>query len=379
MTIRSVLSQKMNRLASLVSQRTQEEAFYSSKTRLVKGVVRNRSGKVVQKSRLSIEECDELLSQGYDFSSMTLTDEDLHKVCVEMLMRFVMPTIKDEYAEDNEAVMESVKDLATIIQSKYCHSAYHSFAHAMDVTQLMYYFVTTYFLQKLTPQEPFFLFFVCLCHDLGHPGCNIDFLHENGMLKQFETLEHYHIHETENLILKHSLFNLYMKQEYQAELLNLSRNLINATNLVQHRSVIQSVRKNFFAPGSLQLDQLMLLIDVCDLANIVRPFEHAKLASVGVVVEINAANDIRNGRGSGSKAKDLEHLKRKLMFKQKKHLDKMLSEDKISNQVADNSLSFIQSNVKPMAILLSKLDKDAAEEYLNKLDVNVNQWMSYNL
>lgn len=65
---------------------------------------------------------------------------------------------------------------------KYRNVPFHNFFHAFNVTQTMYYFLTTgRCLQILDKKAALAMLTAALCHDLDHPGLNNGFLIQAGL------------------------------------------------------------------------------------------------------------------------------------------------------------------------------------------------------
>lgn len=65
---------------------------------------------------------------------------------------------------------------------KYRNVPFHNFFHAFNVTQTMYYFLTTgKCLTLLDKRDALAMLTATLCHDLDHPGLNNSFLIQAGL------------------------------------------------------------------------------------------------------------------------------------------------------------------------------------------------------
>uniref|UniRef100_A0A7S3PRD3 HD/PDEase domain-containing protein n=1 Tax=Aplanochytrium stocchinoi TaxID=215587 RepID=A0A7S3PRD3_9STRA len=388
------LRQSMKALQSLVLNKDslfdEEMQLAENRNRFVKGGVRTRSvnrkrsrkstfGSSMLGSSFSTRGSrlpSDILKDDFEFSALSESPSRLTDIVVDMLMQTIVPTIDKQIDYHTTLLRISVLDLVNKIQEEYGNTSYHNFCHAADVTQLMFTLITKYFDERVAAHEPFFLLFICLCHDMGHPGASIEFLHENNLLTEYNSLEEYHIARTESLIDTHPIFSHYMDHELKMELLELSRVLIEATNIKQHSRISQRLHSIDFSGGKLREDHMILLIKLCDLANVVRRFEDAKLWAAGLTIETKAVEKLREKNVAQFcvnikvVAEQLQHVQDKV--RQSFRFD-------LPENMGPFTIGFINDTVKPMALLLNRLDENAGDEFNTRLNENINFWMRQEL
>jgi hypothetical protein len=97
------------------------------------------------------------------------------------------------------------------VEHHYLDNPYHSFLHAVDVLEFMYYLLVDFDVSKyLEAKDVILCLLSSLCHDLGHPGLNNAFqTNANTLLAQQYTgtsiLESYSVDLTHKLLHKHEL------------------------------------------------------------------------------------------------------------------------------------------------------------------------------
>mmetsp|Transcript_6115 Transcript_6115/g.7030 ORF Transcript_6115/g.7030 Transcript_6115/m.7030 type:complete len:413 (-) Transcript_6115:145-1383(-) len=313
-------------------------------------------------------------SSEFDFSALGEPPARLTDRIVEMLMETIHPVIDRNRDPTCKVLRLAVQDLVIKIEEGYGQTAFHNFCHAADVAQCMFTFITKYLKPKLAKHEPFFLLIVCLCHDLGHPGTGIDFLHQNNILTEFNTLEDYHIFRTQQLIETHPVFNHYMDHDLKLELHHLSRVLIEATNLANHAQLNRRLSTMRLAGNRLNEDHMILLIKLCDLANVIRDFEDAKVWAGMLAIETESVRVLEH-KGNAhmfgtvqTMAGRLQELQADVRQHYKYELPKNLG---------PNTLTFISNIVQPLAAMLPRLDPEAGAEYIARLDNNVSNWLNH--
>ncbi|RUP44743.1 hypothetical protein BC936DRAFT_149057 [Jimgerdemannia flammicorona] len=112
-------------------------------------------------------------------------------------------------------------DLVIDIDRGYLQNPYHSFYHAVDVTCVLYYMLTSLGAARhLTSLNMTILLIAALCHDIGHPGFN-NVYQVNAKTdlavryKDTSVLEHYSCSLAMDLLTKHKFFR-HLKRSCQA-------------------------------------------------------------------------------------------------------------------------------------------------------------------
>ncbi|RHZ68903.1 hypothetical protein Glove_292g69 [Diversispora epigaea] len=147
-------------------------------------------------------------------------------------------------------------DFIIDVEKGYCDTSYHSFYHAVDVVEILYYMLTNLDASKyLTALDSICLLIAGLCHDIGHPGLNNVYQvnARTELAKKYDdqsVLENYSCTLTLDLITKHKLFRcVHIDDEYLScdpkEIENSLRNLIVkiilATDMTFHFDLLESL------------------------------------------------------------------------------------------------------------------------------------------
>jgi len=339
-----------------------------------KGVVRKQPGNVNSMAEESIfshagaVDPEEQIRKGYDFSALSLSAEELVKICVEMLWKPLSDVIANDETEHQRLLL---KNLIEDVMYKYTATSYHNFTHAVDVTQMMYTVLTQYFNGRVLPHEFFFLLFSCLCHDMDHPGLTIDFLHRNGLLLEFETLEDYHIEETKTIIRSHPLFRTYFDEELTNELISFSAKAINATKMSTYQTIEEEIASLNEHDGFLSVEHYYLLMKISDLANVVRPFKDAKAWTKKLTTEFRSEGIMKDE--SSLSSENLMVMRESRMFAQKK-AGREVKALGIA-QLGQGTVQFVNDIVKPLADLIKVIDQTFFIDYTQRLENNLSQWM----
>ncbi|CAG8433288.1 4169_t:CDS:2 [Diversispora eburnea] len=184
-------------------------------------------------------------------------------------------------------------DFIIDVEKGYCDTSYHSFYHAVDVVEVLFYMLTNLDASKyLTALDSICLLIAGLCHDIGHV-INA----RTELAKKYDdqsVLENYSCTLTLDLITKHKLFRyIHIDDEYlgcdpkeiENSLRNLIVKIILATDMTPSSIII-----------SLDLEQrellLKVLIHAADLSNTVRPWDTSKRWSDLIVEEFFNQGDL---------------------------------------------------------------------------------------
>ncbi|KAI8099973.1 uncharacterized protein BX664DRAFT_273555 [Halteromyces radiatus] len=202
-------------------------------------------------------------------------------------------------------------------------NAYHSFCHAVDVLQAMYYTLchmdllhqpkispsitqkTLYVKQLLGPIGIFALLMICVSHDLGHPGVTNTFMINTStslslIYNDVSVLESLHA------TLFCHLFQKYWPTHLQDKNDDLFRKLviqgILATDMAMHQEYMtkfMQLEKTLYSqeqPPMNDDDQRILicaaLIKCADISNIARPFSVAKVWAQRLVEELHFQSEM---------------------------------------------------------------------------------------
>eukprot|EP01128_Nolandella_sp_AFSM9_P007509 TRINITY_DN4133_c0_g1_i1.p1 TRINITY_DN4133_c0_g1~~TRINITY_DN4133_c0_g1_i1.p1 ORF type:complete len:618 (+),score=142.26 TRINITY_DN4133_c0_g1_i1:26-1855(+) len=232
---------------------------------------------------------------------------------------------EDDYEYPRLLVMHMFRDLDLIehfnideeklwrflvtISMRYRKIPFHSWFHAFNVTQTVFFFLTTCEAQHvLGPLEKLALLVGTLCHDADHPGLNNTFhakastrianLHKKSTLENHHLLNGYAILSRPECNIVENL-----SVEHRDDFMRYLRDLILATDLALHGIILRNMadRKKVLAKNQKsptpQLDQedlvvvLTVLMKCGDLSNEVRPQKCAARWAQMVLTEFFAQSD----------------------------------------------------------------------------------------
>ena len=168
----------------------------------------------------------------------------------------------------------------------------------------------------LPPVSKLTLLTAALLHDVGHGGLNNAVLKATGdpLIKKYggeAPYEKYHTALGEQLIQKHAdtVLKPLPSNAQRATLLQDLATLIGATDMAQHGSVVDELRKaktsdlSLTKNGSRPLthQQILLLskalLKCADIGNVARPFEASKTRAAQLAAEFEALGEFQQARG----------------------------------------------------------------------------------
>lgn len=311
-----------------------------------------------------------------------------------------------------EEVREAVVEFVDLVASQYTETRYHSFKHAVDVTQMM--FMLGYFLRSsLRAIDPFVLIVACLCHDIGHFGANNIFLSklDPGQFREkfsgCSSLEQFHVFVFKKAVQESRLFSTeFMRNRTKEFVERTVEDLILSTDMDRHDEVLKAAESNLKAELAevkegkegrqfLPMEWLSLSIKICDVANVAREFEDAKQWCILLSQEFEAMGRIlfpQNEKlASEILTKNCENLQneeysasleRNEIFKINENLTSKclvaFQEHCLEPDFADSATltsGFIVSTALPMAVLMSEVQPQAAWFLMDRMHQNLQSWM----
>ncbi|OHT07889.1 3'5'-cyclic nucleotide phosphodiesterase family protein [Tritrichomonas foetus] len=174
------------------------------------------------------------------------------------------------------------------ISATYNDVPYHNWTHACDVTQYIFYEVTTAKIQeKLSQLELFVLFIAAICHDANHQGFNNVFNVKAetplGILfKDQSVMEMHHVEQSIPIIARDDI-NLFgaLDQEDTKKAWNQFVKLILSTDMAHHFEIVKKSQglvdenKWDWQDFDTRILGMQLILKVADISNVSRPFEYA--------------------------------------------------------------------------------------------------------
>jgi CheY-like chemotaxis protein/HPt (histidine-containing phosphotransfer) domain-containing protein len=185
-----------------------------------------------------------------------------------------------EYNIDNTKLLNFLKSIKT----QYHKNHYHSFIHALDVTQFVFSGLCLEKANILSPIERLAMMVSGLCHDVDHPGLNNNYLINAKtslalLYNDISVLENHHcattfktLREPENNFVEN------LSQEEFKEFRRCVISTILATDMAHHFEILTKFQTRTQS-GSLSKDskddkqQLMnIIMKIADVSNAVRPY-----------------------------------------------------------------------------------------------------------
>ena len=193
---------------------------------------------------------------------------------------------------------------------------YHNFRHAVDVTQMAYFFITqTNASEIMDNTDIFLLLMCCVGHDVDHNGLNNGF-HENtqsplAMLYNDTSIMENHHCSTMLNVLARKESNLMQNLTADQQKANRTRvvNIILATDMTKHFDVTNKFKLKVEAgqfgekgeDGAASAEDRDILLDLLmhasDLSNPVRPFPIAKKWGYDIMEEFCSQGDVEKKLG----------------------------------------------------------------------------------
>jgi len=210
----------------------------------------------------------------------------------------ILCTITQELSIPKEHISNLVKD----IQNKYQDNPFHSFSHALTVTQMMYLFITqTKLTTILNTKEKISLLLCMLCHDLEHPGLSNGFQINScsplaKLYNNTSVLENHHLACALVLLRAHDKLFQQFSSEEKDDLFQLLGTLILSTDLAKHFALLQDYERaveNFnWDDKSHRVQLFIILVKAADISNEARPFSLSRLWADALMREYFAQSEL---------------------------------------------------------------------------------------
>lgn len=315
----------------------------------------------------SVSKCELETLETLDFDIFPFKDrrDDYHTymLIMSMFYRFDLPyifRIRDE----------TLYRFLYVISKHYRDVPFHNFFHAFNVTQTLYFFLTT--CQAHTLFEPFeilCLLIAAICHDCDHPGLTNDFQRKAqtkvyNMHKKSVLENHHYLLCMSILAMPETNILANLPQDQEDLAYNYLRDLILSTDLAMHgvtqkvlkerSKVLQKHFKNCTKSSMVEEDKklMMCAILMCsDLSNEIRKQEISRKWARLVFDEFIS---------QASKEKDLQLPVTPFMDK-----DKII--------VAKEQMNFIEKLCLPLYVLVAQIIPEVGH-CCERLEENRNIW-----
>lgn len=307
-------------------------------------------------------------SYGLDKLSFDLfqyTEEELQEFVARMLFDFSPET-------NNESLFSHYFELVGNVRSAYNDHPYHSFRHAVDVTQAMYVLLMDNNLRSLlSANDPVVLLLTCLLHDVGHNGRTNNVLRRSkhklcAKYGNVSTLEHMHADLARQIIDEHSVVEML---DIELSVVDFIEELILHTDIEHHMDFMDKLKEAYskeprgYGAASLkgsrkaktEFQKLFcaLLLKICDISNLARNEEVSRRWGNQLTEETLLLYSYCQSIG----------------------LEPAAPLPPVSDQIqARRSLQFSECFVKPMYEMLGRLCPTAAAPFYMGLKRNTNKW-----
>ena len=319
-----------------------------------------------------------ILHSGFNFSALELSRHELIESCVSMLMESILSAVKPGLPESD--IRQAMREFVLTVERNYVNTSYHSFYHATDVLQSMYFFISEFLTGLIDRETKFMLLVVSLLHDVGHPGGSIKLLHENGVFRKHRSLEAYHVIVATRIVKDSWLFSdEFFAEKTVDKLLGLLEFLILATDMSLHEEVLQ-VASTVTVPekGPMPEEHLAVLIKLCDVVNVVRHFRDARLWSIKLAVEFGSAPRLQQKEDkedcpcdlcsrlshNGPGEKTIRCVEQEFLAREGPEM----------SQVAQDTTMFINGLVCPIVDHLKDVSEDLYNKVKDRLEHNLSEW-----
>lgn len=344
-------------------------------------------GKIHQKQSNSV-------TCGWKFSAVTLTNNELRLAAGSMLeIAFKRMHFSDK-PKKIQSLMSiarpAIRQFVDRVEEKYTSSVFHSFIHAIDVSQLMFTLIDKFFKLKIKNDELFYLIVACLCHDICHPGASGNTLIKQGLINENQSLEDYHIAKTIELIDDNSidLFNNVdlLSEKRRLKLKKYCKLLIAATDIDKHKQFVEASLKTKEKNGFLQIEHLSILMKVSDLANIAREFKDSCSWSEYYKIESEAERKFNETANENiilnknlNRDGQFQELGIKLCLIQETVIDDLKATNELRLGTSKSTLGFMKLFAFPLVNCLNQLSSKAGVAYGKRIRDNQVHWNNLKL
>ncbi len=219
---------------------------------------------------------------------------DFNVFCVEqeVLVTMVCMMYRTYQPEEMEFDPQVLNRFVTTVANSYHKKPYHSFRHAFDVTQTLFFLLGRI---QASDSQPFTNLEICamltasLCHDVAHPGRTNKFLVATGdklalTYNDRSVLEQMHCSKA-FAILQRPGCNIFasLSKPVYVQLRQYVIACILSTDMGEHFSLQSKVETVGAASQLSSLDRMAILVHACDISNVAKPwgiaYEWSKLVT----------------------------------------------------------------------------------------------------
>lgn len=391
MPLRKQMTSQRSRSPTKTSSMASAESYRNDKERAITSFFRKKktksrkAGLPAYKKRPVVKGKKKTndINSGWSFSVINLSRYALKDAAMEMVEKSYTKLIT--YSQNKPLPFERLVDIKKAVtafvnkvEQNYNESRFHNFKHAVDVTQMVYFLLTKYFIKRIKPEEMFYLIVAALCHDIFHPGACYPFMKKKGFLLEESSLEEYHAKKTVELITSKDL-KLFQKPflntNQQKDIVEYVNYLISATNIGKHEAFIKQAERNKIRRDALlKKEHMAILLKISDLANISRDFEDSWKWSINFKIETSAEKELEKVE---EKPKNMDELTNNLLILQESFDKKFREEQSLSEGTADTTLKFMKHFARRLVSCLKDLNIDAGVRYGARIRKNQEKWSSF--
>ncbi|XP_050537354.1 dual 3',5'-cyclic-AMP and -GMP phosphodiesterase 11-like isoform X2 [Daktulosphaira vitifoliae] len=233
----------------------------------------------------------------FSFDDIHMTDDDTLLACIRM---FLDMDFVERFHIDYNVMCRWLLS----VKKNYRSVTYHNWRHAFNVAQMMFSIITaTQWWKVFGDLECLALIIACLCHDLDHRGTNNSFqikvCSPLAQLYSTSTMEHHHFDQC--LMILNSQGNQILSNlspEEYSRIIKVLEDAILATDLAvyfrKRGTFLELVRTGMYDWTREEDRELLraMLMTVCDLAAITKPWEIEKRVAELVTNEFFEQGDI---------------------------------------------------------------------------------------
>ncbi|KAF2073297.1 hypothetical protein CYY_005396 [Polysphondylium violaceum] len=267
----------------------------SSNTSSSGGSGENNSRNVQDKENINIKQTNSNNNVSFDVNSNNSNNnrQEIFSIDFSALSKSKQELIDLGYnifeetglVKDLDVNKETVYSYLEAVKESYRDNPFHSFKHAITVTQMIFIiFIKAKLLNILTPIEKLSLIIASICHDLDHPALSNRFQinMKSSLAQQYNNksvLENHHLAVCIRILLEENGQNLLRKlsDQEREQLYEKIKILILATDMENHfnyKKQFDDILSSFSWENTQHRDLLLImLLKSADISNELRSFE----------------------------------------------------------------------------------------------------------
>ncbi|KAL0209601.1 hypothetical protein RCL1_008439 [Eukaryota sp. TZLM3-RCL] len=311
--------------------------------------------------------------QTHNFDVFKFNNSQQVKLFISMLSSL---GLVQHFDLDTSKLRSFVEDVAR----HYKYNPYHNFAHAIDVSQMCFFLLSSVRQRRLIePVEQLALMTAALCHDVEHPGLNNAFLVQARsplaiFYNDLSVLENHHASRASMILIKEqNNFVSHLSPTLWNRFRSVMVSCILSTDMAQHSKFLQNIAQlkedcsisnecdetvdEVLRSSPLQrLTLCQALLKICDIGNPTRPFRIARKWAELLIQEFLGQSETEKVHGLQS-----------IIF------PSGVTEDVYSN-LSGLQIGFMESVVKPLLQSTRPIIGATLDLLLNEVESNKKNW-----